>query len=82
MRNAESGVLKVYMDDDEPFVVNLLAENVTCGIFFEYDVGNGTHNMTVQLLEAAPIEDDGVTITITNQPVLHLMDIACVIFDR
>lgn len=76
MQNSASGVIKVAMDDQAPFTMDLYAVDVTCGTFFEYDVGNGTHTMTITLLDISPANmGDGNA----TQPVLHLMGIECVI---
>ena len=71
MRNNASGVLEVQMDNESPFTTKLYSDEVICGIFFEYDVSNGTHIVTMTLLD-----DD--TEGRTFQPVLHLTAITYV----
>ena len=72
MRNNASGVLEVKMDDNAPFTTKLYSDDVICGVFFEYDVGNGTHIVTMTLLD-----DD--TEGRAFQPVLHVTTITYVL---
>ena len=73
MQNSASGVLEVQVDNAEPFTVDLFAKNVTCGVFFEYDIGgNDTHTVFMSLFGPSPsILDPAPSL----QPVLHLSSI-------
>ncbi|PSR79932.1 hypothetical protein PHLCEN_2v6833 [Hermanssonia centrifuga] len=71
MQNNASGLLMVVIDDEEPFIKDLFSEDVTCGNFFTYELGNGTHAMSLTLRGASVTGDEGNT----TQPVLHLTSI-------
>lgn len=73
IQNDMSGVLLVQMDDDEPFTTNLWSQNSTCGLFFQYNVNNGTHTLTMTLLQADEFESG------SDQPVVHFTDITYVL---
>ncbi|PSR79931.1 hypothetical protein PHLCEN_2v6832 [Hermanssonia centrifuga] len=71
MQNNASGVLLVAVDDEEPFTQNLFSEDVRCGNLFTYELGNGTHTMSLTLRGATVTGNEGNT----TQPVLHLTSI-------
>ncbi len=75
MQNNASGLLMVVIDDEEPFIKDLFSEDVTCGNLFTYELGNGTHAMSLTLRGASVTGDEGNT----TQPVLHLTSITYVI---
>ncbi len=75
MQNNASGVLLVAVDDEEPFTQDLFSEDVRCGNFFTYELGNGTHTMSLTLRGATVTGNEGNT----TQPVLHLTSITYVI---
>jgi hypothetical protein len=71
MTNNRSGVLEVQIDDKSSFVKNLYSKNVTCDLYFDYSLANGTHNMTMTLMGVSPeMEAMGDTTAM-----LHLMEI-------
>ena len=74
MRNNKSGIFRVSVDDEQPYEGDLYLDDVECTLFVDYYLGNGTHNMTIELLGKSLNVSEGVAIT----PVLHLTDIVCV----
>ncbi|KIP02546.1 hypothetical protein PHLGIDRAFT_16479 [Phlebiopsis gigantea 11061_1 CR5-6] len=78
MHNNASGVLFVQVDDMTPYALNLWSDNVECGLFVDYFLGNGSHTMTLTLHNIDEIlnttlgeENEGSIVT----PVLHLTNI-------
>lgn len=71
MRNNASGILKVLVDDQEPYEGNLYQDNVGCSLFVDYYLGNGTHDVTILLTG----KSDNVTEGSSYSPVLHLTEI-------
>ena len=49
MQNNQSGVFMVLVDDQEPFELDLLSQNVSCELFVDYYLANGSHNVTLEL---------------------------------
>ena len=70
MRNNASGIFEVIVDDQMPFELDLFSENVTCGLFVDYFLGNGTHQVTVTLKGASSQVDEGHS----SNPVMHLTE--------
>lgn len=66
--------MSVLVDNEEPYNGNLYSADVECGLFVDYYLGNGTHNMTIQLVGKSDNVTEGEAIT----PVMHLTDIMCV----
>lgn len=80
MHNNASGVLFVQVDDMTPYALNLWSDEVECGLFVDYFLGNGSHTMTLTLHGIDEIlnttvgeENEGSIVT----PVLHLTNIEC-----
>lgn len=77
MQNNASGILAIFVDDLEPYEVDLRSDTVECDLFVDYYVGFGLHNMTLTLKGPSPesivVGEGGST-----QPVLHLTDITYV----
>ncbi|PSR79933.1 hypothetical protein PHLCEN_2v6834 [Hermanssonia centrifuga] len=71
MQNNASGTLLVAIDDEEPFEQELFSEDVKCANFFTYELGNGTHTMSLTLIGASVDVNEGTA----PQPVLHLTNI-------
>lgn len=75
MRNNKSGIIRVTIDDQQPYEGDLFLDDIQCSLFVDYYLGNGTHNMTVELVGKSENATEAGTIT----PVVHLTDIVCVV---
>lgn len=74
MSNNASGVMRVQVDDLAPYEVSLWSRNVSCGVFVDQFLGNGSHSMKLSLIGPATSGSEGLSYT----PVMHLMSIWCV----
>jgi len=85
MTNNASGVMRLIIDDEDPYDIDLHSDVVNCIVFVDYTLPtNGVHNMTLLLkgpsAEATSgLADDGLG---TTFPVMHLTDISYVIPDE
>ncbi|KIP02536.1 hypothetical protein PHLGIDRAFT_290849 [Phlebiopsis gigantea 11061_1 CR5-6] len=78
MRNNASGALFVQVDNMMPFAFSLWSKDVSCGLFVDYFLRNGSHTMILTLHNvnetlnpSVDEENEGSIVT----PVLHLTNI-------
>ena len=73
MMNNASGVVAIFVDDQEPYEGDLSSETIMCEVIGDWFVGanSGVHNVTIVL--KGPSKK--VVASSVAQPVLHITDI-------